>query len=249
MFEADRAALIDVYRRLAGQPDDARRVGWPARWVQWLAFEMLVGIADLRGADVLDVGCGLGDLYAFLAARGGVGAYRGVDLAPDLVAAAQARHPGASFAVVDILVSDLEPADYVLASALFDARTPNSPAVLRAVLRRLFALARCGLAWNIFLEPTAPDQYSEPLGTLTAFCAGLTPYLTVRTDYNLNHATFYLYRHGAFHTPQSRALAGRLYLEPALRRRLAQEPAAVAAEYGLSLRALSFLLGAADVEA
>ncbi|MCZ7543914.1 MAG: class I SAM-dependent methyltransferase [Anaerolineae bacterium] len=176
MFEADRAALIDVYRRLANQPDDARRVGWPARWVQWLAFEMLVGIADLRDAEVLDVGCGLGDLYAFLAVRGGVGAYRGVDLAPDLVAAAQARHPGASFAVVDILASDLEPADYVIASALFDARTPNSPAVLRAVLRRLFALARCGLAWNIFLEPTAPDQYSEPLGALTAFCAGLTPY-------------------------------------------------------------------------
>ncbi len=246
MFEADRAALIDAYRRLAALPGDAQRVGWPARWVQLLAFEMLAGIADLHSADVLDVGCGLGDFYAYLAARGGVGTYRGVDLSPDFVAEAQARYPGASFAVADVLAEGVEPADYVFASGLFDVRTPDSPAMLRAVLRRLFALARCGLAWNIFLDPPMPEQYSEPLGALAGFCAALTPYVVARTDYNLNHATFYLYRRAAFGSEAIRALAGRLFMEPALRRRLAEHPEALAAEYGLSLRELSFLMGVAE---
>lgn len=246
MFEADRGALLDTYCRLADQPDDARRVGWPARWVQQLAFEMLAGIADLRRAEVLDVGCGLGDFYGYLAARGFAGVYRGVDLSPAFVAEARARYPGASFAVVDVLAEGVAPADYVIASGLFDVRTPGSPAMLRAVLARLFDLARCGLAWNLFLDPPTPDQYSEPPGALIDFCAALTPHVAFRTDYNLNHATFYLYRREAFFSTESRALAGRLFLEPALRRRLATQPEVLAAEYGLSLRELSFLMAAAE---
>lgn len=227
------------------QPDAVHRVGWRDRLQQSTYFAALVQVGLRDDSSVLDVGCGQGDLYAFLGARGFHGQYTGVDLSPELIASARERFPATCFFLGDVLESALDAHDYVLASGLFDYRTSDSPVRLRATLRRMFALARQGLAWNMFAvaPPGRSDLYHEPLGDLLAFCDELTPHFALRRDYDPSHLTVYLYQRDFFMTDGLVRLIGRLYLEPALRADVKRDPARFVQEYGITFQQLNVIAG------
>src|SRR3990172_7567757 len=67
------------------------QVGWRSRRNQELRFKALMGIGDLQGLRVLDLGCGLGCLYGFLKASGWNGRYSGIDLLGPMVSKARRR--------------------------------------------------------------------------------------------------------------------------------------------------------------
>ncbi|HYN92723.1 MAG TPA: methyltransferase domain-containing protein [Pilimelia sp.] len=99
-----------------------------------------------RGSRVLDAGSGTGRVGAFLAAAGHD--VVGVDLDPELVAAARADHPGPTWLVGDLAELDL-PAEGVAEG--FDAvvcagnvMTFVAPDTRREILRRLGAHLRAG---------------------------------------------------------------------------------------------------------
>lgn len=92
-----------------------------------------------RGARILDAGCGPGRVGAELAARGHT--VVGVDADPELIAAAQADHPGSTWLVADLAGLDLasmgEPAPFdaaVLAGNVMAFVAPDTePQVLARV--------------------------------------------------------------------------------------------------------------------
>jgi SAM-dependent methyltransferase len=235
--------LERIYRALSSQPDSVHRVGWRDRLQQSTYLAALVEIGVRDTSSVLDVGCGQGDLYALLDARGFSGEYTGVDLSPELIASARARFPAVHFVLGDVLEADLAAHDFVLASGLFDYRTSDSPTRLRATLRRMLALARLGVAWNMFAvtPPGRSDLYHEPLGDLVAFCGELTPHLTLRRDYDPSHFTVYLYKREFFLTNGLVRLIGRLYLEPALRADVKRNPARYVQEYEITFQQLNVI--------
>lgn len=237
--------LQRIYAALSSQADAVNRVGWRDRLQQSAYFEALVEIGERDTSSVLDVGCGQGDLYAFLCARGFNGRYTGIDLSPELITSARERFPAAHFVLGDVLDAGLAPHDFVLASGLFDYRTSDSPTRLRATLRRMFDLARLGVAWNMFAvaPPGRADLYHEPLGDLLAFCDELTPHFTLRRDYDPAHFTVYLYQREFFMTDGLVRLMGRLYLDSALRADVKQNPARYAQEYGLTFQQLNVIAG------
>lgn len=244
--ELERIYAGLVARAVASPPDDAvHRVGWRDRLQQSTYFAALVQIGLRDDSSVLDVGCGQGDLYAFLDARGFRGPYTGVDLSPQLIALARERFPTARFLLGDVLESAPGAHDYVVASGLFDYRTSDSPVRLRATLRRMFALARLGLAWNMFAvaPPGRSDLYHEPLGDLLAICDELTPFFLLRRDYDPSHLTFYLYQRDFFMTDGLLRLIGRLYLEPALRADVKRDPARFVQQHGITFQQLNVIAG------
>ena len=77
--------------------------------------ERIVRFHVPRGASVLEVGCGTGDLLAALAPSRGVG----IDISPKAVEFARSKHPGLTFLAGDAEDIPLsEPFDYVLLSDL-----------------------------------------------------------------------------------------------------------------------------------
>jgi SAM-dependent methyltransferase len=235
--------LRRIYAALSSQPNTVHRVGWHDRLQQSTYFDVLAQIGVCHDSAVLDVGCGQGDLYAFLNARGFSGRYTGIDLSPELIAFARERFPTVNFNVGDVLQANLDKHDFVLASGLFDYRTSDSPTRLRATLSRMFALARLGLAWNMIAvaPPDRPNLYHEPLGELLAFCDELTPHFTLHRNYDPAHLTVYLYQREFFMTDGLVRLIGRLCLEPGLRADVKQNPGRYTEEYGITLQQLNVI--------
>jgi magnesium-protoporphyrin O-methyltransferase len=99
--------------------------------------------ADLRGARVLDAGCGTGLMTAELAARGGT--VLGVDISPQLIGIAEARMPQdlrdrVTFQAGDMTAVALGSFDYVMAmDSLIYYATPDIAAVLKKLAHRTSA--------------------------------------------------------------------------------------------------------------
>lgn len=126
------AWYIERFRRMASEGAD-------------LAGEARLLDAMLaRGSRVLDAGCGPGRVGAELAARGHV--VVGVDVDPQLIAAAQGDHPGPTWLVADLADLDLPAAGHL---DQFDAAVVAgnvmafvAPGTERAVLTRIAAHVR-----------------------------------------------------------------------------------------------------------
>ena len=84
-----RARYLERYREFGV---DRRTLGWnkDCQGARFAAAIEQCSADDLRA--VLDVGCGFGDLLAFLRQRGWTGSYFGIDLVPELITEARLLH-------------------------------------------------------------------------------------------------------------------------------------------------------------
>jgi len=103
--------------------------------------------------NVLDIGCGYGELLRFAKP---LGEYVGIDLVWEFVTEARRRYPGERFAVTDVF-SYVGPApDWaLLVGVLSSVPTPE------AVLSRAAELARKGIIFDITLEERLPADYVD----------------------------------------------------------------------------------------
>ena len=142
-----------------------------------------------RGSSVLDVGCGLGYLCDYMREAGWHGAYTGVDINPDMIAAAKERLPGEEFICADILTDGFhQQADYVFCGGTVQIRPrfTDPKAYLHEMIRKMFSLAEKGLAFDVFSTRVdyMDDEdklYTDPVDLLR-FCYGLTPRIMLRND-------------------------------------------------------------------
>lgn len=197
--------VFAYYREFLSHPDDARKVAWRTRFDQELRFENLLEAVDEAdtGLSILDVGCGLGDLYSWLRATGREGDYLGVDIVPEMIEAARARHPAARFEVCDVLVKPPEQTfDLVVCSGGLTVRTPEHERFVLAMIDRMLALSHGAVAINFqstrafAVNPLAerdPDLFhADPLA-LYAACRERCRWTVLREDMLPTDLTIYLY--------------------------------------------------------
>lgn len=141
---------------------------WASRESQVIRFDVLAANVDLAGKSLLDVGCGLGDLWAFLKARDIPMAYTGVDLAEKMAAAARDRHTDADFQCGDVFAGGMfEPGsfDVVFGSGVFNLDLGNNAEFLPGAIARLLELAGECLVFNLLHKRAAgggPYFYFDP---------------------------------------------------------------------------------------
>lgn len=179
---------------------DVRALNWGSQESQRLRFSILVQVGQLSGASVLDVGCGMGDLYSWLKERGTEVEYTGADITPAMIRIAQQRFPKARFEKINLLnVCDdrIGQYDFVVASGIFTHRQVAPFDFLKAMVSKMFSLCKNAVAFNS-LSSWAPEQepdefYADPLTTV-AFCRTLTRWVVLRHDYHPRDFTVYMYK-------------------------------------------------------
>jgi SAM-dependent methyltransferase len=200
MHPDDEKAIALYHSLLEEHGETHRALDWGSRESQQKRFEVLAGIGLTAGDRVLDVGCGLADLNAWLIEhRPGV-EYSGIDLTPGMVTKAQARFPNAKILNKTIFDQDLPigPFDYLFASGIFFLRKENPAEYMESTIVQMFNSATRGIAFNS-LSGWAKDRvdgefHAEPSHVIT-FCKKLSPYVVLRHDYHPADFTVYVYRH------------------------------------------------------
>ncbi|MBV8906703.1 MAG: GNAT family N-acetyltransferase [Acidobacteriia bacterium] len=162
-------------------------------------YEVLGNIADLRGRRVLDVGCGFGDLGAFLLSRwGDTVDYTGIDISARMIEVGRTANPGLRLVTGDLMDLPAEPQfDVVLAQGIFYLLEDNAEKRFFDMIARMYSLAKVAAGFctiSNWAERQQPREfYADPLRTLD-FCRGLTPILSFRHDYLPNDFSVFLYR-------------------------------------------------------
>jgi SAM-dependent methyltransferase len=178
-------------------PNDPQGAGWGLPGGQEERFRILSEAADLTGTSVLDVGCGLGDLYGYLEKNNIPILYTGIDINPRSIALAREKYPRVQFEAADFEEYAGEGADYVLSSGALTFKIENHHDIYLGFIRKMFHLSRRGCAFNMLKrgEHTDDATYAtyDPMEIYT-FCTNLTPKLVLRQDYLAHDFTMYLYR-------------------------------------------------------
>jgi len=188
MTPDDIALIVKTYSdRLGKYGDSPRTLGWDKDRVR-LRLEVLCSRWDLRGASVLDFGCGFGDLWGLLTVKAVAGVrYIGVDINPALLEVARRRYPRGEFRTLNLLEKSLgERVDYVFASGVFNDRIGDNRAFTARSFEVFNELARRGFAAN-FLSGMAQVQYphahyTEPAEALN-LCYRYSKNVVLRNDY------------------------------------------------------------------
>ena len=172
-----------------------RAVDWGSERGQETRFRVLLEPVNILDGRILDVGCGVGHLVDYLRNRRFTGEYLGLDLVPEMVAAAQCRHRGWTFREGKIpdAVVDFKP-DYVIGSGLFNIANQRT---LEQTVAAMFGVAGRAVAFNSLStwgdQPVRGEFRADPLRVIE-FCRRLTRRVVLRHDYMPHDFTVYLYR-------------------------------------------------------
>jgi len=184
-------SLVEQYQRaFAEHGDTAAGVLWP-RGRQTLRFNALTRHFNGNGFSVLDYGCGLAHLKAYLDQRFDRYEYHGADLVPEFVHAAAAKYPDANIRLVSSHTDVSTTVDHVVISGTFNIidgvdRTAYVERV-EAALSHLFGLARVSLSVNFmtdrvdFVQPQALHMNIEEM--MNFMRRHLSPRLQVDESY------------------------------------------------------------------
>lgn len=200
MVEALHAEHGDTHRGL-GYP---RAEGFDVRYRVYLD----VIRAAVRGTpcSVLDIGCGTARLLDLIKSSGRTEiAYRGVDLSPQLISAAQEKHPEADFVCGDPFdlgeIWSPQP-DYVVFGGIFTCRLEMTVEQMTDYMLRLLQLAfkncRRAIAFNVMshhVDWQRDDLFHVPFDRMAEILnANFSRHYVFRADYGLYEYTVYLYR-------------------------------------------------------
>jgi cyclopropane fatty-acyl-phospholipid synthase-like methyltransferase len=143
-------------------------------------------------ATLLDAGCGLGDLSAYLKLKGYTNLdYTGIDIVPEMIAAAQKKYPDRKFSVQDLATVN-QKYDYIIASGalniVYQSQETQFDYICRYVTQ-LFEHSTVACGFNCLSIHSIEDfdqdsrfYYTDP-HALLAYCKLLTKNAKLITGY------------------------------------------------------------------
>lgn len=206
-----QAILGDIERYYSGKLREhgpsPRGVDWNSLESQLLRFDQLLKVCDWSHPyRLIDLGCGYGSLLDELRRRGDRVNYLGLDLSESMIAEARRLHPeepADSFRVGDRCD---EPADYVVASGIFNVkqRTPDAEwhQYIVDTMRVMAKMARRGFAFNILTSYSDPERrrpdlhYADPCWFFDHCKRTYSQHVSLLHDYGLYEFTILVYIEG-----------------------------------------------------
>ena len=180
-------------------------VDWNSLESQELRFALLANLwRDQADASILDYGCGYGALADYLRARGHRGAYVGYDVSEGMAQAAHTRVASLNACRVTAKRDDLQPADFAVASGVFNVKQDADEDTWRAYIWEtvadLAALGTRGFAFNALTSYSDADKrradlyYADPLEAFDHCKRTYSRFVTLLHDYPLYEFTIIVRR-------------------------------------------------------
>lgn len=160
-------------------------------------------IGDLRGRDVLDIGCGLGHFYEFLKTNSIDVNYTGYDIVPEFIDSNRGRFPEARFELRDIFRDGIDGEhDYVVMCQVFNNRYADirNDVIVKQAMAIAFQSVRRAVSIDMlssYVNYEEPHLFYFSPEEMFAHARSLTRFVCLRHDYLPFHFTIVLYRDGA----------------------------------------------------
>lgn len=186
-----RKKILSHYEhRIRPGLDGYEILDWASAASQQARFDVLADQVDLANRSLLDVGCGVGDLWAYLHSAGLAVRYTGVDISEKMIAEARRRHPQAEFLCGDPFADGVlagQMFDVVFCSGIFNLNLGNNRVFLPQAVGRLMTHVRERLVFNLlhvrapWQEPTYayydPHEVLDTLGAMGLAACMIDDYL------------------------------------------------------------------------
>lgn len=202
MNKKEKIINLKFYKKLFDKyGDDVKSLEWGSKVSQEKRFKILCEIGNLDNTSILDVGCGMGDLYYFLKQKRIRFRYTGYDIFPDFIKIAKKKYPMANFKIKDILTQkENKKFDYVFSSGLFNVKVGNNEDFVKKMLKKMFEICKKGVGVNFqsiycdkeYLNDEDTYFFSPEKVLFTAF--QLNRKIILRHDYMPHDFTIYIYK-------------------------------------------------------
>lgn len=163
--------LLNFYRGLIRMHggDSVHTVSYQSRSTQYVRFNVLLQNTipnKTNKLTLLDLGCGTGDMYDYLRQNNFTNVvYTGIDIVPEMIAAAQKNYPQGNFLVKNFVEEELGQYDIICASGslniIFDKRT-NHLEYIKTVIKKMYDNSRLACAFNL-LNQDSEWMYEQDL--------------------------------------------------------------------------------------
>lgn len=141
------------------QPD-YKVLGWESHEAQNLRFTVLTDNINLEGKTILDVGCGLGNLFQFIHSKNINVKYTGIDILREMVDRASRNNPDGNFMFLDIFNDNPfteKSFDVIYTSGIFNLNLGNNKEFLAKAVSLFAKTARDAIVFNL-LHIASPDR-------------------------------------------------------------------------------------------
>ena len=168
----DNQKTIQKYNELLEKHGDSpKSLGW-TKDKEYLRFKILCSQFDLEGSSILDFGCGLGYLYAYLKQNYKNFNYIGIDINQNLLEIAKNKYPEATFKCLDLLNDSIEYVpDFILSSGVHNIKMSDNEEFNKKTFFKFKSLAKKGFAINFLSDKvdylTAGSYHNSPEKVLT----------------------------------------------------------------------------------
>jgi SAM-dependent methyltransferase len=197
-------AILDTVARY--YTDKLRAFGATPQGVDWnsadsqaLRFSRLMQVLDGDEVSINDYGCGYGALADYVGGTRRQFTYRGFDISGQMIDAARARHATNPCCSFTSDVAQLTPADYAVASGIFNVKLDHAVDTWREyvlqTLATLESLSTRGFAFNMLSTYSDPEKrrgdlfYADPLQTFDVCKRRFSPRVSLLHDYPLYEFT------------------------------------------------------------
>lgn len=173
-------------------------LSYNSTYTQEIRFAVLSNVMDISWKSVLDVWCGLWDLYGFLTKQWYKDfSYTWVDILKWMISKAKEKYPWIDFIQSDFLsYHTWENVDIIFASWAMSFKVKQGKKIYFEMIKKMFSLSNQAIAFNMLDTRKHPDDetfitYTVP--EIYELCCSLTDKLIIRQDYLPYDFTFYLY--------------------------------------------------------
>ena len=197
----ERSRIVRFHRRRIARYGEGTpaSLGWKVPTSQSTRFEVICRVGDLTGSTILDLGCGYGDLRAYIDERFSGVTYIGVDAVPEFIEHAARRYQDradTSFLRADFAHLDLPTADYVVSSGAFAYRRRDQ-AYYTDIIQKMYDAATVGVAFNMLDDATFVAHgllAGHDKEHILAFCRSIAPAARLVSGYLADDFTVFMYR-------------------------------------------------------